>query len=909
MHVTHDDLRGQNSFEVVTSEPEAKPLGDGEGSLETSSSHFSARAKKEGVLLSVDGKRIGETGPWLQQLLLEVLPLRSKYTGRGKLVGILPLPTSSGILSEAVEVSDLAVVSWLGCVCMSLNSVWGEDVLSDRWPSGAQLHCLRYLKEQVVRFCSIESRIEHFDWGEFMKIKTIDYKGEEVKVARWFSWSNIAPALPKEIGRVALEEVCVLGCKHYVENFEFYLRPESEWRLTKPPRVMVEDQQWGLVCRGLIDAGVCRIMEESQLHHVDGRPLLNGMFGVTKDEFTDSGTEIYRLIMNLIPLNRLCQPLSGDIATLPSWSSMSPFFLQPEESLLVSSEDVKCFFYVMSVPECWHKFLGFNKPIPREALPDDCQNDGGTYYLVSQVLPMGFLNSVSLAQHVHRNLAQFAGERLDETCKSMGAPEAELRKDRTFPTGSSLWRIYLDNYDLLEKVSGVEGLALEGALSPGALALRHEYTAWDVPRNVKKSVQRSTKCEVQGATVDGTLGVAYPRESKMAKYYALGLGLVEKRVVTQKECQVVCGGLVYFSMFRRPLLGCLNNIWQFIEGFNNLGCEHLRPLPSDCRLEVLRFLSLLPLACLDFRLPFHPQVTCSDASSSGGGICASAQTTLLGETISQGKLRGEEPEKRGDFMVLVVGLFDGLGALRLAVEALGVPVIGYISVEKSSEAQRVVESHFPGVQVVDDVTKVDETMVKQWAAAYSQASLVLIGAGPPCQGVSGLNADRRGALKDERSSLFSEVPRIRTLFKTNFAWCPTYSLMESVASMDQQDRLIMSTGYGSLPVFCDAGDCTWCHRPRLYWCDWELREAEGYRLEPYDQEIQRLRLHGTQCINEVDGSRSRQIVPSLHSQPQGQDQHLVGDQRGLPNVALRSCTDGRRISTDSLHINIAKCIV
>ena len=40
-------------------------------------------------------------------------------------------------------------------------------------------------------------------------------------------------------------------------------------------------------------------------------------------------------------------------------------------------------------------------------------------------------------------------------------------------------------------------------------------------------------------------------------------------------------------------------------------------------------------------------------------------------------------------------------------------------------------------------------MVREWSRDYSQASVVLVGGGPPCQGVSGLNSDRKGALKDE----------------------------------------------------------------------------------------------------------------------------------------------------------------
>lgn len=86
--------------------------------------------------------------------------------------------------------------------------------------------------------------------------------------------------------------------------------------------------------------------------------------------------------------------------------------------------------------------------------------------------------------------------------------------------------------------------------------------------------------------------------------------------------------------------------------------------------------------------------------------------------------------------------------------------------ESSSVASRVVESHFAG--------KVDQNEVFSWACKVSQASLVILGAGPPCQGVSGLNSERKGALRDKRSSLFKEVKRIHLLVKANFPgrlWC------------------------------------------------------------------------------------------------------------------------------------------
>ena len=212
---------------------------------------------------------------------------------------------------------------------------------------------------------------------------------------------------------------------------------------------------------GLVKSGICVFLERSEVFDTGSGPLLNGLFGVSKEDWTAEGTEICRLIMNLIPLNQLCQPLTGDVDTLPSWGMMNPYFLQPDENLLISSEDVKCFFYTMRVPECWVKFLAFNKVVPDSVLPEELK--GRVVYLASRVLPMGFLNSVSIAQNVHRNLVRWSSNDKEGT----NLEWQELRKDKSFPATPHCWRVYLDNYDLLERVSATGMVELKGKWNLG----------------------------------------------------------------------------------------------------------------------------------------------------------------------------------------------------------------------------------------------------------------------------------------------------------------------------------------------------------------------------------------------------------------------------------------------------------
>ena len=465
---------------------------------------------------------------------------------------------------------------------------------------------------------------------------------------------------------------------------------------------------------------------------------------------------------------------------------MGPLQIMPTEDLVVSSEDVRCFFYIFKVPRDWRRLSAFNKVLPQEL----------------------FKNSVSLAQHVHSNIVRRAG---------LGTPgsegSGEIRNDRPFSGASTLHRAYLDNFDLVEKMDHKTAQLLQGEPSPALLALRAEYEDWGIPHHPKKAVCRALKAEVQGAIVDGKAGVAYPKPVKLYKYVALASLLLQEESCNQKQAQVVAGGLVYISMFRRPMLGCLNQLWQFIESFRGYPPFIKFPLPAGVKLEVARFVCLIALAKLNFRLLVSGEVTASDASTTGGGVTISTGLTGFGQAV------------------LTIGLFDGIGALRVAAGSLGLGVIGHISVEVKKEASRVFESRFPSTLFIEGgVADVDEEMVRSWAARYSRQQWLSLELVPHAR--SGLNANRRGALRDHRSCLFSHVSRIRELVRVHFCWAQVRYMAESVMSMDEGDGKVMTESFGDTPVCIDAAGVLLARRPRLYWCDWELLPGRGVVLQP-----------------------------------------------------------------------------
>eukprot|EP00438_Fugacium_kawagutii_P027994 Skav202945 [mRNA] locus=scaffold422:428893:433714:+ [translate_table: standard] len=797
-----------------------EPLGAATPVLEPRADFFRDGAKKptaecEGVV-----KGFGWLCERLSLRLGDLLNWRCKTKPTGR---IFPLPSSSLDLNRVLPHLDPSLECCLRCLVVGLNSLNGEGNVANVTITPIQKQVLSFLEEQCRRALSWESPEEDISWEKFFRVRGIDYKGEEVQTAQPVQWENLSPALPDEVGTVDLEEVVEHGSLHYVKHFEEYLLPPEDQVFTKPPKVMVAPEHWESVAKGLISKGICRAIHEDDIYKVDGKVLLNGLFGVSKNEFS-SGFEVRRLIMNLIPLNRICRSMEGDVSTLPSWAGMTALQLHPTEDLVISSEDVRCFFYIFRVPLEWHKFLAFNKVLPVHL------TDGrpGRHYLCSTVLPMGFRNSVSLAQHVHRVILK---RTLSQQVSNTGF-ESEIRKDRHFPRSSNMYRIYLDNFDQLQKVDRHMSETIGGQPTELVQGLRSVYSSLQVPRHPKKSVEQRLKAEVQGAIVDGQQGVAYPRPEKVLRYCRLGMMLLEQDRCTQKQLQVVAGGFVYMAMYRRPLLGCLNHLWSAITAFEGHPPVVMFPLSSLVKMEIARFLCLSPLSFVDFRLTLLSEVTASDASEYGGGVTVSRGLSEWGAAASRCQVRGELLEQEDVPAVLTVGLFDGIAALRVAVDCLGWNSIGHVSVECSPEARRVVESQFPATEHFNDVTLVDEELVKTWSCRYSQSAIVVLGAGPPCQGVSGLNVDRKGALKDQRSNLYIHVGRIRNLLKKFFPWARVVSLMESVASMDDGDLQVMSTSYGDHPFLVDAQQFSLCRRPRFYWIDWEILPQDGVVLEP-----------------------------------------------------------------------------
>ena len=800
--------------------PELGALDEGSGALRRDGPPASHVGRSE--LPGTRPRRSGIIADLVQEGFKFLQSLPTDHVGRTRGLskeGVFPLPSPEEVGSSKCETERL----WVEGIVRSLN--WmnvGSFNLGEGKPSREQRKLLETIREglPLVELWR-NSNLGDIDPKKLWSQKMINSYGEEVHVARSLRWENVSASLPKEglAGVVKAVEVCEDGVKDFILHPENWLKPPKDRVWMRPPKIMVPKDSWDEVTEGLISRGVCGVMAMEDIFQVDGKPILGGIFGVPKDEIGEDGVEILRLIMDLRPINANFLGLGGDWGSLPMISQLFQLEPQPHENIVVSSEDIRAMFYIIGLPPARFPFLGFGKVVNPKFNPE---GDTRPHVLHSKVLPMGYLNSVSVAQHLHRRIALRAME-----SSQLISAKNEIRRDMELPRVQDAFRIYLDNFDQLSK----ESKRILNSNTPSLTEfLRKEYLKLKVPRNEKKAVSMARQAEVQGAWVDGERGICCAKPSKVGKYLWALLDLLGRREVTQKQMQMLTGGLVYLFGFRRPLMAILNHVWEFIVQLEN--DKVMRPIPHKVKEELLASFFLSATAFIDFRLPANPIATCSDASESGGGLCQSIGMTPYGEQASEALVRGEFPESGIQGGVLGIGAFDGIGALRVALDGLGAPISGYISIESNDAARRVMESAFPSTKFFGDITKLTKDDVKVWAAEFPNTKLIVLGGGPPCQGVSGLNPTRLGAVHDPRSNLVQCFANLRQWVKEVFHWCPVRVLMESVASMNDADRSIYSKAVGILPYKVDSKGISLCHRPRLWWFDWEVSAQPGVDIYP-----------------------------------------------------------------------------
>ena len=135
-------------------------------------------------------------------------------------------------------------------------------------------------------------------------------------------------------------------------------------------------------------------------------------------------------------------------------------------------------------------------------------------------------------------------------------------------------------------------------------------------------------------------------------------------------------------------------------------------------------------------------VTASDASEKGAGVSATTCLSDRGDHLSD--QAGRVPFHKSEEDFVLVAVFDGIGGARAAWDALGLSTAVYFSIEIDKAAVRVVSAAWPDAVHLGDVTKLTKDCFQPLMDKAGRATRGIVIGGFPCQGMSGLNARRKG---------------------------------------------------------------------------------------------------------------------------------------------------------------------
>ena len=645
-----------------------------------------------------------------------------------------------------------------------------------------------------------------------LRSKHVGYSGEEISKCHPLSLSQILPALPPQTHGGSINALDWLGPR----SREFLLHPEkcllAEGTYTMPSlpgKVHIQPGERVKIAQELVSRRICRWIDLEEVHVVDGKKLLNGMFGVSKNTTLEDQRPILRVIMNLIPSNAVTHQLQGAVDKLPAITAWQSLVLDGEETLAMWQSDMSSAFYLFKIPEPWGKFLAFNIVVDGKTVGfDGCEKVA----LCSNVIPMGWASSVGLMQEMAEALVYSGGLR----------PRHQVRKGSPLPSWMShtlrtaeeedrmWWHVYLDNFCAGERLHP-DNPRLQGQECHRLAELA--WTKAGVLSSEKKKKVAVSMVEELGAEINGKDKSLGASSSRLLKTIHLTLLLLSKAYIKRKDLQILLGRWVFILQFRRPGMSVLNNVWALISG--KLKLKGVTVL--DCRRELFLLMYLTPLLHTNLGARVSPYITASDASNTGGACAIGRQLNCSGWDF----FRAMNIQDQGStsYPILLVSLFNGIGGCFRSYDVAGIPVQGRISVDWNKNANRIVSKTWPGTIIVLDIESVTMEMVQDWSLKFPTVEEVHLWAGFPCVDVSGVKYGRLN-LEGPASKLFWHIPRVRKLLQDAFGPRVTIKqVVENVASMDEQVTREISKVLNSRPYRVDCVDSVSMRRPRYCWTD------------------------------------------------------------------------------------------
>eukprot|EP00435_Cladocopium_sp_Y103_P031282 s1676_g7.t2 len=748
----------------------------------------------------------------------------------------LPLGTVSSVktFAEQLSLDDFcrlpsasltAADVWTALGIIGLNGMAGFcRAPNSRKPTEVQSHAIASVRQSTNRVLALDVTLDRsvLQAEKELASRFLSYSGEEVPKMQPLSFEAASAALPPESHGGSIDALGLVssGTKRFLEHPEESLltEPTPGCKLQAKVHIAPKDSlRWFQL---LVQRRICRWVLDDEVMVVQGQKILNGMFAVGKGSHLDSGEEIQRTIMNLIPTNACFRQIEGATAGLPSICQYLSLVLGSDERVWFYQSDMSSAFYLFRIPSCWSRMMAFNISFLGETLG---LQRGSVFRPACAVIPMGWHTAVSIMQEIADRLTTIG--RLPVAHKvRRGAPLPTWLTevlDESAANGQPWYHVYLDNFCAMEKGTAEE--------PPPAGHLLHEQLerAWSragVLSSAKKRVVGAPLADELGARIAGAQGFIGAGPERLLKLIQSTLVVIGKPQLKRKWVQVIAGRWVHCMSFRRPSMTMLDTTWQFISG------QVSGPtVETKTRSELFGCCLVALLIHTNLRAGISSTTTASDASATGGAIGRSDSLSLSGIEFAQADRSGRAGGTLAP--ILVLSLFNGVGCTFRCYDLCGIVPEVAIAYELSTPANRVMSRRWPHVQICKDVCTISLDTIKDWRYRYPQIQEIHVWGGFPCIDLSSVKSGREN-LAGAASGLFYEIPRIikdcRKVFGFQF---PIRYCIENVASMDESAEAEITRVLGVKPLRLDPCGVVPIHRPRFCWSNTDFAAMDGVEIE------------------------------------------------------------------------------
>ena len=177
----------------------------------------------------------------------------------------------------------------------------------------------------------------------------------------------------------------------------------------------------------------------------------------------------------------------------------------------------------------------------------------------------------------------------------------------------------------------------------------------------------------------------------------------------------------------------------------------------------------------------------------------------------------------------ILSLCDGMSCGQIAASKIKLNVESYYASEIADYSIKITQKNYPNTIQIGDMTKITNKQLDE----FKNVDLLL--SGTPCKSLSVTNIKEYKKGLDGSSKLFFDFVKIKNYIK------PKYFLFENVASMNEENKDIISNLLGVQPILINSGLVSAQDRKRYYWTNIQVKgipEDKGLCLKdimlPFD---------------------------------------------------------------------------